>query len=260
MKNAYPSGRFWIKGDGCDIKPALQQSVKGVWNGDADLGDGTLQVLRTEYEERMKHLKNLTSPKNSVDKVLADLELCEKHLETDKQFLTGGLINAQRKYSEKCKAANPSKKVLMELSWEGVEFNELLQQCQCLLSHVKTVKASVGQSSRVMHVQKSMEDKKSDWEKYLRDLFVKRRQPAATHVFIFLLSDECRDKKPYCLPIQYVPYHSLKDQTVRELTNNIRKEMGNLGMLPIGVYILYIHAILQPKLFLKTLNYNFLTL
>ena len=56
---------------------------------------------RTEYEERMKHLKNLTSPKNSVDKVLADLELCEKHLETDKQFLTGGLINAQRKYSEK---------------------------------------------------------------------------------------------------------------------------------------------------------------
>ena len=59
-----------------------------------------------------------------MDKVLADLELCEKHLETDKQFLTGGLIN-----SEKCKAANPSKKVLMELSWERVEINELLQQC-----------------------------------------------------------------------------------------------------------------------------------
>ena len=95
MKNAYPSGRFWIKGDGCDIKPALQQSVKGVWNGDADIGDGTLQVLRTEYEERMKHLKNLTSPKNSVDKVLADLELCEKHLETDKQFLTGGLMHRE---------------------------------------------------------------------------------------------------------------------------------------------------------------------
>ena len=42
MKNAYP---------------------KGVWNGDADLGDGTLQVLRTENEETMKHIKNLTSPK-----------------------------------------------------------------------------------------------------------------------------------------------------------------------------------------------------
>jgi hypothetical protein len=50
MKAAYPSGRFWIKGDGCDIKPALQQSVKGVWNGDSDLGDGVLQNLINDYE------------------------------------------------------------------------------------------------------------------------------------------------------------------------------------------------------------------
>jgi hypothetical protein len=62
MKSAYPSGRFWIKGDGCDIKPALQQSVRGVWNGDADLGDGNLEDLRTDYEERMKDIKNLVSP------------------------------------------------------------------------------------------------------------------------------------------------------------------------------------------------------
>jgi hypothetical protein len=123
----------------------------------------------------------------------------------------------------------------MELSWERVEYSELLQQCQCLLSYVKMLKVSVGQSCQVSHVQKSLCEKKSDWEQYLRNLFVKRRQPAATHVFVFLLSDECCNKKPYCLPIQYVPYHSLKDQTVRELTNNIRKEMANLGMLSIGL-------------------------
>ena len=51
MKDAYPAGRFWIKGNGCDVKPTLQQSVKGVWNGDADSGDGKLEELRTEYEE-----------------------------------------------------------------------------------------------------------------------------------------------------------------------------------------------------------------
>ena len=90
-----------------------------------------------------------------------------------------------RKYSEKCKAANPSKKVLMELSWERVEFNELLQQCKCLLSHVKTVKASVGQSSRVMHVQKSMEDKKSDWEKYLRDFCLSKEDNLQPHMYLF---------------------------------------------------------------------------
>lgn len=122
----------------------------------------------------------------------------------------------------------------MELSWERVEYSELLQQCQCLLLYVKTLKVSVGQSCQGLHVQKSMCERKSEWENYLRNLFVKRRQPAATHVFIFLLSDECRNNKPYCLPIQYVPYHSLKDQTLRELTNKIRNEMAKLGMLSIG--------------------------
>ena len=237
MKTAYPSGRFWIKGDGCDIKPALQQSVKGVWNGDSDLGDGTLQKLRTEYDNRIMTCKNLASPQNDLEKVMDGIENVTADLETDKQFLTQGVMKAQKAYTEKYKTPNPSKKVLMELSWERVEYSELLQQCQCLLSYMKTLKVSVGQSSKVLHVQKSMCEKTSDWEKYLRNLFIKRRQPEATHVFIFLLSDERRNRKPYCLPIQYVPYHSLKDQTVRELTNNVRKEMDKLGMLSIGLYI-----------------------
>lgn len=31
--------------------------------------------------------------------------------------------------------------------------------------------------------------------KYLRNLFMKKRQPAATHVLAILLSEECRNKK-----------------------------------------------------------------
>ncbi|CAB4032104.1 Hypothetical predicted protein [Paramuricea clavata] len=123
----------------------------------------------------------------------------------------------------------------MELSWERVEYSELVQQCQSFQSYLKTSKVSVGQHNQVLHVQKSMVEKTSDWEQYLRNLFIKGRQPAATHVFIFLLSDKCRNKKPYCLPIQYVPYHSLKDQDVRELTKNIRQDMAKLGMLAIGL-------------------------
>ena len=107
MKAAYPSGRFWIKGDGCDLKPALQQSVKGIWNGDADLGDGVLQKLRTEYDERTKTFKKLASPQNDLEKVLDDIQKVIKDLEIDKQFLTQGVINAQKAYTEKCKSPNP---------------------------------------------------------------------------------------------------------------------------------------------------------
>lgn len=82
VKVAYPAGRFWIKGDGCDIKPALQQSVREVWNKDADLGDGELQALRTDYELQMSSFKNLASPQENNEQngnVTANLE-------TDKQF------------------------------------------------------------------------------------------------------------------------------------------------------------------------------
>lgn len=36
----------------CDIKVALQESVKGKWDGDVDLGDGKLQELCSEHENR----------------------------------------------------------------------------------------------------------------------------------------------------------------------------------------------------------------
>ena len=246
MKAAYPSGRFWIKGDGCDIKPALQQSVKGVWNGDADLGDGALQNLRTDYEQRIKKLKNLTVLHTDIEfeRVMDDIEKVTVDLETDEEFLTQGVMKAQKAYTEKCKMPNPSKKVLMELSWKQVKYSELLQQCQCMVSFLKMLKVSVSNSSQVLHVQKSMCEKKSDWEQYLRNLFVKRRQPAATHVFVFLLSDEQHNKKPYSLPIQYFPYYSLKDQTLRELTNSIRKEMANHGMLSIGMKNISMYCLL----------------
>ena len=44
-----PHARWWIKGDGVDLLCSLQESVSGDWNGDVDLGDGQLQLLRAEY-------------------------------------------------------------------------------------------------------------------------------------------------------------------------------------------------------------------
>jgi hypothetical protein len=31
IKESNPDGRFWLKADGVDIKPALQESVNGKW-------------------------------------------------------------------------------------------------------------------------------------------------------------------------------------------------------------------------------------
>lgn len=89
---------------------------------------------------------------------------------------------------------------------------------------------------RVEDVQTALCNIEKDSLTYLRNLFVKKRQPGATHVLLFLLSDERRNRKPYTMPIQYVPYKSIRDQFVRDLTVNIKTEMMRLGLKPVGRY------------------------
>ena len=54
---------------------------------------------------------------------------------------------------------------------------------------------------------------------------------------LFLVSDERRQSKPYCQPVQYKPYHSVKDQYVRDMALKIREEMKALEMKPVGMQI-----------------------
>lgn len=61
VKSSNPNGRFWIKIDATDIKSCIMESQKKVWNGDEDLGDGKLEALRDEYEERMADMHRLKS-------------------------------------------------------------------------------------------------------------------------------------------------------------------------------------------------------
>ena len=43
------AGCVWLKIDACDVKAALQESQRGEWNGDEDLGDGKVENKNAEY-------------------------------------------------------------------------------------------------------------------------------------------------------------------------------------------------------------------
>ena len=70
-------------------------------------------------------------------------------------------------------------------------------------------------------------------------LFVKRvtchKRTAATHLLVFMISSEERKKKPYTLPVHCLPYKGLSDAKVRELANQIIREMTHLNMKVAGV-------------------------
>ena len=56
-----------------------------------------------------------------------------------------------------------------------------------------------------------------------------RRNPAS-HIFVLMISCDARDKKPYALPVQCLPYAGLKEIEVRRLVSSLSKEMVTLGM------------------------------
>lgn len=65
---------------------------------------------------------------------------------------------------------------------------------------------------------------------------MKKRQPAATHVLIIMVSEERRNRKPYSLPVQYVPYHTIRDQYIGDLYKRVKLKMTELGMTTVGKY------------------------
>ena len=58
---------------------------------------------------------------------------------------------------------------------------------------------------------------------------------SATHILVVMISPEERSSKPYALPIQCIPYKSLKDSEVRQIANRIVKEMVSRKMKVAGI-------------------------
>lgn len=234
MKLANPEGRFWIKVDAFDVKATLQETVKGVWNGDVDLGDDQIALLHQEYERRsLCKTKDLKEDRVFLESRLNELLDC---LQIDVDFLSNGLVAAVQEYEKKFNAPNTSEHLLKILCWERVEYNTLLQQAQCFSEKYGTMISCLNQEVPCERdVIIALQTIEKDTLTYLRNLYIKKRQPGATHVLLFLISDEHRNRKPYALPVQYVPYKSIKDQFVRDLTNSIKREMMKMSLKPVGM-------------------------
>ena len=116
LQEAHPKGRYWIKLDACDLKPALQQSRCGEWNGDVDLGEGRLQQLRQSYDQRCSLLTSCCGL-SMRDDLQAAMRSIIADLEEDTAFLGGGLVKADEEYKKKLDNPSSSKSMLMALCW-----------------------------------------------------------------------------------------------------------------------------------------------
>jgi hypothetical protein len=128
-KKSNPKGRWWIKGDACDVRKGLRESMRGEWAGDEDLGSGALQKLFEEYKSRCAMVRGLGSIARGHF-LLDDLTKLQEMVMSDLIFQTEGKQAAKKVYEKALQASRFSEPLLMELAWHVTGFEELLKQAK----------------------------------------------------------------------------------------------------------------------------------
>ena len=151
-------------------------------------------------------------------------------------FLDTGFNEAIEVYRKKYNNLSTPEESLKNANCD-VEFQTLLQQAQNLeqayeeeLSYLNPAMVT---PQVLRRVKGSVRGMATETKAYLRNLFKKKRT-AATHVFVLMRSDERRQKKPYALPVRFVPYRSLRDQYVHDFTREVKQEMTERGLHLVG--------------------------
>lgn len=50
-----------------------------------------------------------------------------------------------------------------------------------------------------------------------------------------MIADELRNRKPYAIPVRFMPYKSLTDLKLRDLELQLEEAMRNAGMAVVGM-------------------------
>lgn len=143
-----------------------------------------------------------------------------------------GLTTSNDKYSEMHQTARHQEKVLINLAWEIRDLTELNQSGRTLLVDLKCLLDELEDESTDL-VAENLPQTFSSVRKRL-GVFIKgvtrHKRTAATHLLVFMISPEERNKKPYAIPVQCIPYSGLSDSKIRILANLVIEEMVKRNM------------------------------
>ena len=157
------------------------------------------------------------------------------------------LDSANKKYCEKLQANENSQNVLFAAGWKVEELRQLVDHFQNVIRSVTTVNSTIADDAIdkiETNIARQLSGIRETATTLSRDLS-RHKRVSATHIFVMMISCEQRNVKPYSLPVQCLPYHSINQQKLRQLISKLVKEMTSRGMKVAGLCA-----------FLSLLNYN----
>lgn len=229
------SARWWIKADGTDIKVGLRESVKNVWSGDVDWGDGNLQREHTKYLSYLQFVRGIGCKARHSDSLIkTDLNRSILNFAEEIQFLRQGYTSSKTTYEHKRVMLNVSEEALFALGWDVEGYKHLIE-LNASLSGLCTdiVNRINGPWNDRKNVSKDVAVLRKKLEEYVKGIYIKKRE-AASHLLLFMVSDEQRNFKPYAVPVRVLKYSSIKDSKLRSLQDELKVAMKGLGMIVVG--------------------------
>ena len=146
------------------------------------------------------------------------------------------LENTNKEYSGKLASGRTPQKVLFALGWSIDELSRHIDEGRLLVVQCGTIKGylesaecdTVGQN-----VPRQLTNLRARATQFVKGV-TRLRRVAATHLLVFMISHESRNKKPYALPVQCLPYKGLSEPAFRALANKIIEEMVKRRMKVAG--------------------------
>ena len=167
------------------------------------------------------------------DKIATDLKFCLMVCVICYVRNLGYVIfiqKANNAYEEKLSHEHVPEQTMFSLSWDVKELKSVNAECCTLFNEIEwCIDACNSGLFQRLNVPRKLTAIKSKLSDVIRRTVHFQRSPA-THVFVFMVSSESRSKKPYALPVQCIPFARLKEVKLRQLINDLCKEMTSLGL------------------------------
>jgi len=207
-----------------------------------------------EFCRRIEKINAIGISQGSAKDIRSEVLLMADTVEEDLRFVASGkvywvfvfcklmcflpeLLKANREYEDKMKSGHSADQTMFSLSWDIEELKTLNSQGRAI--HHELL-ACIECCALGLFEQHNIPRRLVTIRKQLVN-FVKRtvhfRRTPATHIFVFMLSSDRRDKKPYALPVQCLPYAGLTEVDMRRLISALCTAMVSHGMKVSGIKI-----------------------